>query len=652
MSAQLWIRYLSTALLAGVVVALVVIAFMQSEHGAPQMIALPTPEVQNANGDGEVETVRVYEDFEYTESVAGTTVFHLTARRTLGMASGWHELEGVQLEFFQTGEKSGTLRCESAQFNERTHDAKLIGAVHLELSGGGFLDTSAGEYNARTQTFTTAGEVFFAGHEVIGHSGGAIYRQQNDMVELHNDVLIQRETGGVVVCPRLIYQRDTRFVQFPDGVDVAFGPSLVRAPTASMDFEGEDGPVRRVAFEGGVEITGAQTGTPTSLQGWTERLIGNRDAAGLWQVLMTTTGPWIEMQLEGEPGILRRTVQTQRLRAVVDETGPQTARATEQVCIESVPVSGHRHWSSSREATLRFRDGELSNAELRHDVELYGEDMTARSDTARLLAESAVTVLQSAPSGEERAVIVSKDARVSGDRVEIRQRESRAIVHGAVQGQLESLDLLGAPEGTAGAGQPLLFAADTLEATMNGSVLHLKENARTWQGNRLLVADEIIYRQNQARLEAFGNVRTTLPATELDPSAAPQDEVLIAARSLVYDRVAGTIVFSGDVSYSDTLHTLTASRLQILQDDTDTITVITARDKVVMTEESTGRRMEGDEARYDVAEGRMLMTGDPVYLTDEKGNAYSGSTLTWDRSSDRVTLSGGTETIYHMEENP
>jgi lipopolysaccharide transport protein LptA len=643
---------MSTALLIGVVVTLIIIGVVQSERGSPQMIALPTPEIEGGDGQGDGETVRVYEDFEYTESVAGTTVFHLTARRTLGMASGWHELEAVQLELFQTGTKSGTLRCERAQFNERTHDAKLSGGVHLELSGGGFLDTPRGEYTARSQTFSAEGEVFFAGHQMIGHSGGAVYRQRDDLIELTGDVLIQREGGGVVVCPRLIYNRDTTFVRFPDGVDVAFGPSLVRAPVATMDFRGDDGPVERVAFEGGVEITGAETAAPTTIEGWTERLVGTRDAAGLWQVLMTTTGPWIEMHLKGELGALRRTVQTQRLRAVVDETGPQTARASEQVCIESVPVEGPRQWSSSEKATLRFRQGTLTDAELRQNVELYGDGMTARSAVARLLAGSAVTVLQSAPDGNNRAVITSGDARVSGDRVEIRQRQGVAVVEGAVQGQMENLDLLGVPADAVQSPEPVLFAADTLEATTGGSVLHLKDNARAWQGSRLLIAEEIIYRQEQARLEAFGHVRTTLPAVELDPTAGPQDEVLILARSLVYDRVAGSIVYSGQVSYTDTLHTMTAERLRILQDEENAVTVITATDKVTITERATGRRMEGDEARYDVAEGRMLMTGDPVYLIDEKGNAYSGSTLTWDRSSDRVTLSGGTETIYHMEEQP
>ena len=650
MKTRLWIRYLSTTLLIAVVVTLVLIAVQQSGRSSPQMIALPTPAVDGNDTEGNGETVRVYEDFEYTESVAGTTVFNLIARRTLGMASGWHELEEVQVEFFQTGVKSGTLRCERAQFNERTHDANLVGAVHLELSGGGFLDTSAGKYTARSQVFTTQGEVFFAGHQMIGHSGSAVYRQQNNQVELREKVLVQRETGGVVLCPRLIYDRDTTAVRFPEGIELVFGPSLVRAPKANLDFAGEDGPVRRVAFEGGVDISAADALAPTSIEGWTDRLIGTRDAAGLWQVLMTTPGPWIEMTLRGEPGMLRRTVQTQRLRAVVGEGGPQNARAREGVCIESVPEVGARQWSSSREAMFRFRDGELADAELSGAVELNGEGVMARSETARLLVRSGITVLQSGHSQEDRAVVISGDARVWGDRVEIRQRDGRALVQGSVQGQLENLDLLGVPVDGAQAGEPVLFAADTLEALDNGAVLHLKNHARTWQGNRLLIADEILYRQDEARLEAFGDVRTTLPARELDPTAGPQDEVLIVARTLTYDRVSGSVLFSGQVSYTDTLRTMTAAKLQILQDQENTVTVITAEDKVTITELATGRRMEGDEARYDVAEGRMLMTGDPVYLTDEKGNAYSGSTLTWDRASDRVTLSGGTETIYRIEE--
>ena len=51
----------------------------------------------------------MYTGFEYVERVAGKLIFDLMSKRTLGLSSGWHEIEGVRLQFFRDGEKGPVL---------------------------------------------------------------------------------------------------------------------------------------------------------------------------------------------------------------------------------------------------------------------------------------------------------------------------------------------------------------------------------------------------------------------------------------------------------------------------------------------------------------------------------------------------------------
>ena len=66
----------------------------------------------------------------------------------------------------------------------------------------------------------------------------------------------------------------------------------------------------------------------------------------------------------------------------------------------------------------------------------------------------------------------------------------------------------------------------------------------------------------------------------------------------------------------------------------------------------TGRRMTGQEARREVVEQMVTITGSPVRLSDPSGNVVSGSSLTWNQADGTVSVAGGTETIYYPEEKP
>ena len=171
----------------------------------------------------------------------------------------------------------------------------------------------------------------------------------------------------------------------------------------------------------------------------------------------------------------------------------------------------------------------------------------------------------------------------------------------------------------------------------------------------MLVADDIVYRQSPQRVEARGHVRTTFPAREVagsDPDVGADDDVVVVARMLDYDRASGTAVYRGGVRYTDPSHILSSNELTVRFDMDGQIQEVDASGRVEIVDLVSGRRMEGEQATRRTDSGVIELRGEPVRLIDEKGNSVSGSSLTWDRASGTVSLAGDTETIYQPEEAP
>jgi lipopolysaccharide export system protein LptA len=207
-------------------------------------------------------------------------------------------------------------------------------------------------------------------------------------------------------------------------------------------------------------------------------------------------------------------------------------------------------------------------------------------------------------------------------------------------------DADGAEEG------PVHFAAETVEVIGGGEEYRLRDNSRLWQGHRLLLADDVVSRNDASWVRAAGHVRTTLPASSLDADADPTADVVVVSRSLDYDGNAGTAIYRGNVRYSDPEHTLSAAELKIFFDNDDRVTAVEAVGAIELVELATDRRMTGQRARREVQSQIMTIEGSPARLTDPTGNAVSGSSLTWNQADGTVAVTGGTETIYYPEEEP
>jgi lipopolysaccharide export system protein LptA len=642
-----WVRRLTTGAIVLLLLALTVIVSQRFRKFRTPVTEVDSGDVVSGGGD---RAVGVYTGFEYVERVAGKLIFELMSRRTLGLSSGWHEIEGVRLQFYRDGEPGPILISDGASFNIQTRDARLEGGVRIEMPSGAVLTTDAGRFEASSRRFTARSEVYFYSGASFGRARSAAYDLERDEVILSEGVSLTAEDGTTLTAPSAVYQRSKQTIVFRDGGRVHLRDSMVEAPRMAVVLEENDGPPRRIELGGGVDAKVSGLSGGGVVTAWMERAVAERDGRGRWHVDATTSGPWVSIRFSGGEGYFERTLKTWVLRAVVDTDGILNARAERGVCIHEIPVDGPPRWGEAQEARIWFTNGLATDVELLREVVLRGGELEGRGYRARLSPQAGLTLLHGDPTGPERVLLLSDRGRVSCDQAQIFNEDGRAEARGNVQGSIADVAIMG--NGNDDTSGPAHFASEILEVSEEGAVYHLRENSRLWQGHRLLLADDLVYRRDITSVRAAGHVRTTFPASQLELEGNPEEDVVVVARSLDYSRTSGAAIYRGNVRYSDPKHTLAASELTVYFDNNDDVTAVEAIGAVELVELETGRRMTGQRARREVAEQTVTISGSPVRLTDEAGNVVSGSSLTWNQADGTVAVAGGTETIYYPEEKP
>jgi lipopolysaccharide export system protein LptA len=644
-TSRTWVRRITTI---SIVVLLAVVAVLIAQRF--QKLRTPVPEVdaQDVVGGGEDRAVGIYTGFEFVERVAGDLIFELLSKRTLGLSSGWHEIEGVRLQFYNEGEKGPTLTCDGASFNIQTRDARLQGGVRIEMPNGAVLTTDAGNFEASSRRITTNSDVYFVSGGTFGRSKNAVYDLAADEVILSGGVLLSAEDGTTLSAPEAVYQRTKSKIQFRQGGTVSLGESSVEAPRMIVEMAESEGPPNRIVLSGGVVAHGEGLASGGRVDAWMERAVAELDGTGRWQVDATTTGPWITVRFTGGEGYFERTLKTWILRAVIGDEGIINIRAERGVCIHEIPTDGPPRWGEAMSARVWFADGQATDVELLEDVVLSGGEITGRGHRARMSPQAGLIMLHGDPTGPERVLLSSERGSVNCDQAQLFNTEGRAEARGNVQGVIREVSLMGG--GQAGASEPAHFAAENLDVKDGGAEYHLRENTRLWQGKRLVLADDVVYRHDEATVRAAGHVRTSMPASEVGSADDSSEDVVVDARSLDFDQDAGTAVYRGNVRYSDPEHTLAAAELSIFFNQENKVTAVEAIGSVELTELETGRRMTGQRARREVATDSVVVSGTPVRLSDPTGNVVSGSSLTWNQADGTVSVTGGTETIYYPEE--
>jgi lipopolysaccharide export system protein LptA len=647
-SGRAWIRRGSALLIAAFLIGVAAVGYQRTRRSGDGLGSVDPSEVGFDVAD---VAIGLYKGFQHTETMKGQPIFILNSLRTLSLASGWQEIEGVRLQFFREGEQGPILTAEKASFNIDTRDARIEGGVHVVFPNGAFLNTEAGQFLSKQQIFVSEAPVMYVDGPTFGQAERASYSLKEDWVKLEGNAALRAEDGAMLVAPKLVYRRDEGLIIFSEGVDLTQHLSRLRAPRATVTLASNDGPPEKIEMSGGVEVTTTVESTGALVEMWGEKVVSKRDASGLWHVRVRSKGPWVKVRFTGGPDYFERTLQTMVLIGVMGAEGIISMKAENGVCLSEIPMEGPPRSASADSGRAWFNKGQLTDVEFDGQVEITADDMVARGQRARLVQASGLAMLQGDPTGRIRVGLDSDRGKMSCDEATLFDREGRIEARGQVHGELQNARLLGA-ETPQGSDEPVRFAGELIEVEEGGDVYSLRENARIWQGHRLLLADDVVYRHETESVAARGHVRVTFPANQMDETASENEDVVVDARSLDYDSLGGSAVFRGSVHYSDPKYSLAANRLSIAFDENDEVSDVEAEGAVEINDLEMGRRLTGQHARREVKSQVITVTGSPAQLADPRGNVASGESLTWNQADGTVSIGGGTELIYYPEETP
>ena len=435
-ASRTWLRRVTTASMVLLLIALAVTVSKRFRKFRTPLTAVDSRDVVSDGGD---RAVGVYTGFEYVERVAGKLIFELMSKRTLGLSSGWHEIEGVRLQFYRDGGPGPVLISDGASFNIQTRDARLEGGVRIEMPNGAVLTTDAGRFEASSRRFTANSDVYFYSGASFGRARNAAYDLQSDEVILSEGVVLTAEDGTTLTAPSAVYQRSKQTIVFRDGGKVQLGDAEVKAPRMAVVLEENDGPPTRIDLGGGVEARVAGLSGGGSVEAWMESAVAERDARGRWQIDATTSGPWVTIRFNGGEGYFERTLRTWILRGVIADNGILNLRAERGVCIHEIPAEGPPRWGEAQEVRVWFSDGQATDVELLEDVVLRAGDIEGRGFRARLSPQAGLTMLHGDPTGPERVLLLNERGRVSCDQAQIFNEDGRAEARGNVQGDRKSV---------------------------------------------------------------------------------------------------------------------------------------------------------------------------------------------------------------------
>lgn len=271
-------------------------------------------------------------------------------------------------------------------------------------------------------------------------------------------------------------------------------------------------------------------------------------------------------------------------------------------------------------------------------------------------------------AGPDAGVLLSRPVQVSADKLELLNKEQRAVYTGHAKAVRDSTTLTCQTitvEYGADREVTRILARGDVEAVDGDrwgrgdeadydnttGTLVLRGSPRARQGPREVEGQLVTFVTGTDRI-VVEKARTRVtderaPSRDAGVAARPQ-RVIIDADQLVLDDRRNVAVWKGHVVAKRGETTLTAPELTALSDDQGTITRVQARGGVEATERD--RWAKGQRGDYDVESGVLVVTGNPQ--ARQGTSRMKGSKVTFHSGRDLVEVENATTVIEVESKRP
>mgnify|MGYP001567954566 CR=1 FL=1 len=177
---------------------------------------------------------------------------------------------------------------------------------------------------------------------------------------------------------------------------------------------------------------------------------------------------------------------------------------------------------------------------------------------------------------------------------------------------------------------------------------HLREvgiysgNARAWQENNYVRANELVLYQKEGRFEGEGKVQSLLyNASRKENGKNTNQPVFATSDQITYSDKLKQIQYKSNVDIRQGIDRITGGLADIYLAENNEVKQTIVQENVVITQPK--RRVTGDWAQYTTADETVILRGNPATSVDNEQGSTQGSQITVSMKDNKVVNQGSTK---------
>ena len=247
-------------------------------------------------------------------------------------------------------------------------------------------------------------------------------------------------------------------------------------------------------------------------------------------------------------------------------------------------------------------------------------------------------------------------ARAKAGEIDWDTRAGKSYLRGKVSTTYYSQNKTGGATPFGDSGAPVFITADNAEFNHAQETALYRGNARAWQENNYVRADQLLIKQKDGQLFGDGKVQSLLyNAKRRENGKESTVPAFAAAQKMAYNRGNNSLRYEGDVDIRQGTDRITAGAANVLMNDKNEVAQTEAEQNVVVTQPN--RRATGDYAQYVAENETVVLRGNPARIEDGENGSTQGAQVTVFLRENRVvgeskagqTNTGRSRSVYKVK---
>ncbi len=327
------------------------------------------------------------------------------------------------------------------------------------------------------------------------------------------------------------------------------------------------------------------------------------------------------------------------IRGFVDIPQVQSLEAEGSCCFRFISEDGSStQLEGKRISFLLSQKGRLKKLSVLENAKITEEDKDGTSsryiEGQALSIEEDKNTLRIDGSEAAKARIRSKNSEITSPQITINLKTNDLETETETEVILYPEETSSERFGFFSSKNPVFITADTMRYFEEDQRFVFSEKVKLWQVKEMFLAQEVSMDIETGAVQAEDGVQSVFPYQPKDKNE--EERIRIESSHMEFDPEKNDIIYSGGVTLkmkdlSIKCQTLTTS----LDIESREMVGMVARTQVVILQKTYEGR--GEEARFDVKEEIIQVTGNPVFIDKERGKT-EGAKLTFYMADDRIVI--------------